>query len=288
MTTTATDIASERRKLLARRIEILRERFEAPGSPPADPAPWPELRGVVAMLFTSRAGSSAISLHIAAEYDVGRVEESANFGKLTSVMKRSDQADLTEALKSYVGANSPGGWFAMKAGSQGLVSLELSGFADTYQHLGHYLMLMRRDVLAQAASLVIARKTGLFHSTQEKQRELQDDDYNLDEAMEQVHLIINGCAMLRKYILATGRPWRAVLYEDFAQGDTGGIDSALTQFGVPRRTRPPESRMAALTPVGGQARADWAARLRADLDDDGRAMVASYEEFVDKMMAEAG
>ena len=46
--------------------------------------------------------------------------------------------------------------------------------------------------------------------------------------------------------------------------------------------------MAALTPVGGQARADWAARLRADLDDDGRAMVASYEEFVDKMMAEAG
>lgn len=246
------------------------------------------MRGVVAMLFTSRAGSSAVSRHIAAEYDVGRVEEAANFSRLTAVMRRNDQPDLTEALKSFVDANSPGGWFALKAGTQGMVSLELSRFADEYQHLTHYLLLMRRDILAQAASLVIARKTGLFHSTQERQRELRDDDYDAAEIMAQVRFISKGCALLHKYILATGRPWRAVLYEDFVRDGTGSIDAALAQFGVPDRTSPPESRMAALTPVGGQARADWAARLRAELDDKGRAMVADYEDFVDNVFAEAG
>ena len=257
------------------------------GAPPADPAPWPELQGVLAMLFMSRSGSSAIARHISENFDCGTVREALNLPNLVTQKERQGAADLTEALKRYVADNGSSGWFAFKAASVGLASGEVTGFTERYQHLSSYLLLMRRDIIAQAVSITMARATGRYHSNQQERRPLTDDDFKPEQILQHMQEIAQGTERLRRYITISGRPWRAVLYETFDDGDVGPIGQALRYLGLPERTQSRELGGRPLERVTRTENAVWIEKVRDALDDEGRALVRDYEEFVERMLAES-
>ena len=269
------------------RLDTQRHEMDKHGSPPPNPAHWPDLQGLVAMLFISRSGSSAMARHITEHFDGGIVRESLNISPLARQRAEYETADLTEALKRHVQDNAASGWFAFKAGPFGLASGELTGFTERYQHLFRYILLLRRDIIAQAVSITMARATGLYHSGQQERRPLQEDDFKPDEIMRHMQQITQGSRALRDYIAISGRPWRAVLYEDFDRGNCGPLDHALREFGLPERTNLRRLKKAPLERVTRAENAIWVERMRTGLDDSGRALIRDYQDFVDRTLAES-
>lgn len=210
-------------------------------------APWPTIAGCLTVLFTSRAGSTYLARELECAFEIGRMRESFN----PPAVKGRPGAEIV------AGREDP--WFSFKAGCAGMIAAEFCGFFDAYLSQTSFILLLRRDIVAQAVSCVKALQTGQFHSTQKAKRATT---YDAAQISHSISIIVGGAEKLRRYAERSGRPWRTLLYEDFAQGDFEGARAACDSLGVPRR--PPDAQIAPM-PVerlSDATNAEWAARFR--------------------------
>lgn len=211
------------------------------------------------MAFSSRSGSTFICREIERRYRVGRVREAFNPNRLN-----------TEGL------NLRGGWFAFKAGVHGFIVAEKLGFFDAYLSQTHFLLLYRRDVVAQAVSAVKAKQQGVWHSIAKQAPNVVE--YDGGKIGQTVKAIVESMEVLRELIQRTGRPCSVIHYEDCLE-DFGTVEAACDRYGAPRHAEP--AMVEQVEKLGDEVNEDWVRRFNLDMDSPMRTLIAGYRARLD-------
>jgi len=209
------------------------------------------------MAFSSRSGSTFISREIETRFEVSRMREAFNPTRLN-----------TEGLVLRPG------WFAFKAGVHGFIVAEKLGFFDAYLPQTHFLLLFRRDVVAQAVSAVKAKQQGVWHSTAKK--DPKPAEYDPEKIGSTIQNIVESMFTLRAMLNRAQRPFVKIFYEDCV-ADFSAVDAACESFGVPRR-------MSATKPkpvekVGDDVNEEWIARYKAEMTPEMADVLRRYVRF---------
>jgi hypothetical protein len=224
-------------------------------------APWPKLEGCLGVLFTSRAGSTYLASELAKRFRIGRMEESLNPHLVAGLASAN-------IINSY--AN---GWFSFKLGVPGIISAELSGTIERYINVTNFIMLVRKDIVAQAVSLVKANQTGQWHSMTAPKHEPYYDSVQLATT---IRVIANAVGNLRTYLNLAERPWRKLFYEDFEHGDFSAADAICDEFQIPRLADGQGPKLGKLLRTADKVNETWIARFREDLDEKTRQIIEKY------------
>lgn len=265
---------------------IVVERKRVPDTALADDGqPWPMLRGVVGVFFSSRTGSTALSRMAERTFDLPLVGETLNSAALSAHAERQGQTNLQTTLKALIGAAAPSaggsGWFMFKAGVPGLVNAARIGFADQYRAQIHPILLLRRDGLGQALSILAANRTRKYHSTQAAKRPLQEEDYDYQFLTQQLRIITRANAAIGKAMGWFPIPAQVLLYEDFQQGDEAPVIAALTATGLPVRAVPVENPHRVVQRITHPLAQQFRARFMAECHGEAADLLAAHEAFVD-------
>ncbi len=224
-------------------------------------APWPILDGCLGVLFTSRTGSSHLARELAKRFKIGQMEESLN----PHLIQGIPPADI---IRSY--AN---GWFSFKLGVPGIISAELSGAIEQYIDMTKFIFLLRKDIVAQAVSLVKANQSGQWHSIHKAKGPAV---YDVTQLSTSIRGIAKAVDNLRTYIDRAGRPWRKLFYEDFEHGDFSTAEAICDQFGIPRIAEGEGPKLRPLHRTADEVNESWCARFRRDVGKTTSQIIETY------------
>lgn len=251
---------------------------------PSAGAPWPDLAGVVGVFFSSRTGSTAMVRMASEHLRLGQVGEAFNTPGLEARARRWGLDSLGDTARRVVAEQSPAGWFMFKAGGPGVVNAARLGFLAHYAPVLHPVLLVRRDVLAQALSVHAAQLTRQYHSTQTAAAEMTAADYDAKRITQIIRTILDSNARLSGLADAFPQPPRLLIYEDFRNGDTATPLAVMQAIGVPPRPVPcpVQERVARNThPLN----ADFHARFLAEAGPRARALLERHAQFVADLLA---
>jgi trehalose 2-sulfotransferase len=229
--------------------------------PDVGPAAWPPIGGCLAVLFTSRSGSTYLARELECVYAIGRMREALN------LHRRRDQTP------NQIVKGDPDTWFSFKAGPPGVIAGELSGFFDAYLEKTSFVLLLRRDIIAQAVSNAKSVQTGQWNHMQEAQGVPRYDGALIAKFVAMIALNVE---ILRLYMKRSERPSRVILYEDFASGDFESAEQACDFLGVPRRAPDSNFRAMPVERMSDATNEAWAARFREEIDSSHRDRIQRY------------
>ena len=224
-------------------------------------APWPHLDGCLGVLFTSRSGSSYLARELAKRFKIGRMEEALNPHLVEGIAP-------AEIIRSYAD-----GWFSFKLGVPGIISAELTGAIERYVDITCFIMLLRKDIIAQAVSLVKANQTGQWHSITAPKR---DPEYDAVQLATSVRTIANAVGSLRTYLERSERPWRKLFYEDFEHGDFTIAETICGEFKIPRYDDGQGPNLVSLLRTADEVNEVWRERFREDVDKKTSQIIDAY------------
>lgn len=239
--------------------------------------PWPELEGCLGILFTPRSGSTYLSREIESRYRAGQIGESLNPPQLRARALKAGLVSPASALRHSVRALGENGWFGFKTGPAALAGAERCGFVENYLPQTKFILLFRRDIVAQAVSGAKAQVTGQFHSTQEADRPVSAGDYAYDAIFRKTKTILKGMRALRNYARQSGRPFRTIFYEDFREGDFATAIAACDAFEMPLRPQPKSDDRRAVTRIGDDVNEEWCRRYRTECAGEAAEVLEQYE-----------
>jgi LPS sulfotransferase NodH len=223
---------------------------------------WPRIDGCFVILFTARSGSTFLCRELEHAYDIGRMGEVLNPGQL----KGRPVARIVRRRKNA--------WFAFKAGLQGVIAAELSGFFDVYLKKTQFIQLVRRDIVAQAVSFVKASQTRQWHLTDSVEQEPEYDPAAIGKA---VRKLSSGVLDLRRYADLAGRPCITVVYEDFSDDDFTPALAACDALGLPRRVGGEVVKHRPVERMSDAVNLDWRDRFMACMDTQMRKRIDAYQ-----------
>jgi LPS sulfotransferase NodH len=239
-------------------------------------APWPELRGCLGILFTSRSGSTFLARELEKRFTIGTVRESFNLPALRSRTRNTQLKTPAAAARYSIVQLQEDGWFGFKAGGPGLLVAERCGFVAHYLSRTVFILLLRRDIVAQAVSLAKAKSTTIYHSLQHGTKKPEPAIYSFEAIARAVRDIVRGITRIADYARMTERPYRKAHYEDFADGDFATIDIICREFGVPARTRPPMRRVQDVAKIGDHVSQEWCTLFREQMNGRVRGLLDDY------------
>src|SRR5215213_4668750 len=120
------------------------------------------------------------------------------------------------ALRDLVTSGAPAGWFGFKAGGPALALGERLGFLTHYRSQLRFVLLLRRDVVGQAVSIVEAKSAGRWRANQAEQQPVRADDYAYEPIEQAVLNIQRGLAALSDRLAKSHEVVPRLYYEDFA------------------------------------------------------------------------
>lgn len=225
-------------------------------------ASWPRLEGCLAILFTSRSGSTFLARELECLFNVGRLRESFN----PNLVAARPAAKIVASRREN--------WFSFKAGGNSVIAAEICGLFDTYLAATAFILLVRRDIVAQSVSRVKALQTLQWHSTQVAERPASYDPVRIAQS---ITIIANGVEKLRRYAERTERPWRRLVYEDFRHGDFTHAMAACDAFAIPRRGPNSKFQPEPVERIGDATNQVWAARFQEEMGLSTRERVERYQ-----------
>lgn len=224
---------------------------------------------LLAILFTSRSGSSHLGREVTRRFAVGRIEESLNAPRINR------EGGGAEGLKRIIALDGENGWFALKTSNRGLIIGEALGFLGAVRGKTAFIYLVRRDIVAQAVSIVKAQQTQRWHSIAPPSS--ATPTFAPAAIAEQIGVVEAIMQMLKGYLDRAGRPWLPVAYEDFHDGDMSKVERACLALGAPRRAEV----IAPVNPLEktwDAVNAEWVARFRPDAKT--AAIIERYQDLV--------
>lgn len=228
---------------------------------PIQSAPWPDIAGCFCVLFTSRSGSTCLARELEQVFEIGQMREALNPPRLKG------------GAAAHIVQRRADSWFSFKAGGPGVIAAELTGLFDVYLNQTSFVLLVRRDIVAQAVSREKAVQTGQFHSNQAPKRDAVYDGAGIAKS---VQLMAAGVEKLRLYLRGVDRPWRTLAYEDFADGDFTTALAAGDAAGLPRRPAASNFKAYPVARIGDATNAEWAARFRDEMDSPMRERIERH------------
>ncbi len=169
------------------------------------------------ILFSSRAGSTYASRLLANTPYFRHVAESCNHVRLAKIRTEQELEDDGEALKWAIAQRGTKRCFGAKCGEFGLIAAWSLGLLGQLRDRTHFVMLRRRDRVAQAVSLFRADLSGRFHSMQKESRAVVADDYDHAAIAERLGVIEQVNANLERFLALYNRPAIYLDYEDICE-----------------------------------------------------------------------
>ena len=128
---------------------------------------------------------------------------------------------------------------------EGILSVKMALGAVPYLALGGQLdqgldgwniaFLRRRDIVRQAISRYVARRTGLWTAKMAATGSIQESDYDFDELHRSLHSILHENSQWLMLLDGLGLPWREVWHEDVLAGGDAYLADLAAFFGAPER-----------------------------------------------------
>ncbi len=140
------------------------------------------------------------------------------------------------------------------------------GFVAAYLSRMRFVVLFRRDLVAQAVSAAKANFTGRFHSTQPEERKATEADYDRNAILKKLATMLKAMREHDARARTSGRPWRRLFYEDYAGGDFASVETVCDALGLPRRPQMETEEHRTLTKIGDDVNEAWCERFRAERD----------------------
>jgi LPS sulfotransferase NodH len=249
---------------------------------------WPALQGCLGILFTSRSGSTLLCREIEKRYKFKAINESLNWPRIVKLKTAEDLPTFADAVAAIVKREGRTGWFGFKAANQGLIVAETAGLLDAYLEATRFLLLLRRDLVSQAVSLVKAEQTFIWHSNQVGTRRAHAAVYSYPDIARAVRLIVAGLDSLGRYVEAAHRPCRRLFYEDFATGDFDAVEVSCDALGLRRRTKVKMRNHRAVEKIGDDVNDAWARRFNAEVDVEIAEILATYAALCEAVWVDPG
>ncbi len=231
---------------------------------------WPEVNLLV-ILFTSRSGSTHLGREITRRFEIGRIGESLGAPRLDR------EGGGAEALKRIIAVDVENGWFGLKTGVGGLIVGEAMGFLPAARARTVFILLLRRDIVAQAVSIAKARQTGRWLSSAPASPTAQPTFTNAGIA-EQIAVVGTATPILQRYLDRVERPWLPLAYEDFQGEDKSPVGRICGALGLSPRDQPVLLSRPPVERTYDAVNADWVERFRPDAPT--AAIIERHRQFV--------
>ncbi|MBC7986421.1 MAG: hypothetical protein H7X93_07085 [Sphingomonadaceae bacterium] len=222
-------------------------------------------RAVLMIVFASRAGSGYAGRLLAKTPYFANVGENFRINHLAAMRELHGLADNWQAAQWMI-ANRGTPWaFGLKGGFTQFVAAAQLGFFPQALGRTKFIILRRRDPLAQAVSLLKARKSGRFHSVQPEGRAVTLDDYDADAIARILKHIERNYRWFEQLLARLGKPAPTYYYEDLCAAPDRFVRAMLAKLDLP--PVPDFEPSVDLTILRDEINAAWAERYRAERGD---------------------
>ncbi|MCA1748520.1 MAG: Stf0 family sulfotransferase [Parasphingopyxis sp.] len=245
-----------------RRVPNIAGELALPGRPRLAAPPV-----ILVILFASRAGSSYAGRLLANTPYFNEVTESFRPGHLDIYRERHGLADTAATAQWAIDHHGTPQAFALKGGFSQLIAGTLLGLWPEALERTHFLLLDRRDRIAQAVSLFKAQESGRFHSVQPEGARMIEADYDADKIAFHLEHIARNHRRFAALLDELGRPRRTVIYEDICADPAGFVRETCDWIGL----APPETVATEtdLAPLRDELSEAWIARFRREHPEAG-------------------
>ncbi|MGJ8537417.1 MAG: Stf0 family sulfotransferase, partial [Parasphingopyxis sp.] len=165
-----------------------------------------------------------------------------------------------------------GAVFASKCTRDSLITAAFLGILDQFLDHITFLIIDRRDKVAQAVSFHKARVGGRFHSSQAEQRPVSPNDFDFDEIYRFYRRFHDISEKFDSLGDAFGRPLQRFWYEDFTEDPLAFIEAVTCALGF--EVTQDFRAEAQVKKLGDAINDEWAERFRAMLADRERPALA--------------
>lgn len=229
--------------------EVRARRFEAPPK-------------IVTILFASRSGSSYAGRLLANTPYFNQVGENFAPDQLVAIAERRSLPDCHSAAQWMIGHRGTPQAFGYKAGFSVLTAAAHLGFLDQMLARTRFLLLRRRDRVAQAVSLTKAELSGRFHSNQQDARPVSISDYDADTIARNLNRIERNERDFADFLAQIGKTAPIVYYEDICADPAAFAGSVCSLLDLPV----PETLITDvdLEVLRDAVSEEWAARFRKE------------------------
>ncbi|MGE6606454.1 Stf0 family sulfotransferase [Halomonas sp. NPDC076908] len=142
----------------------------------------------------------------------------------------SDLDEVIEEIKNR--RTSPNGVFSVKAHFSQMKNIGGMARFDNLFSDGKYLHIKRKDVLSQAVSFYIAKKTGKWISAQASVVEAEDVEYDFQSIDSCLKSILNHNAWWEYSIVRMGLDYCFVYYEDVLENPSSTLERISRFIGI--------------------------------------------------------
>jgi LPS sulfotransferase NodH len=169
---------------------------------------------ILIILFASRAGSNYLGQLLSSTGWFNEIGESFRPGQLAKIRDRFGLSDLHDAAQWMIDHRGTPQAFGLKAGLSVLTAAAEIAFLPEVLDRTRFVLLRRRDRVAQAVSLVKGKLSGQMHSLQPVARVLDDDDYDAQAIAAQVAQIEQRENQYAVLVERFGKAAPVLYYED--------------------------------------------------------------------------
>lgn len=217
---------------------------------------------VLAILFASRSGSNYLGQLLSSTGWFREIGESFRPSQLSKIRDRYGLRDRRDAAQWMIDNRGTAHAFGFKAGFTVLVAAAELGFLTEVFERTQFVLLRRRDQVAQAVSLVKSKLSGRTHSGQPEARPLTDSDYDAGAIAFELSNIVEVDGQLAEFLERLGKPAPVLYYEDICAEPTRHVEQVCRLMGLEMPADfVPKVRLGILR---DEISAGWTKRFRAE------------------------
>lgn len=190
-------------------------------------------RRILMILFASRAGSGYAGRLLAKTPYFREVGESFRPQQLNAIRARQGLADNHATAQWMIAHRGTPRAFAIKGGFTQLIAATQLGFLPETIERMQFIVLKRRDRLAQAVSLLKAQASGRFHSVQPEGRLVSLDDYDADRIAFNMSHIGRNYRWFETLLDRLGKDAPVFYYEDMCAAPDRFVEGVCGLLALP-------------------------------------------------------
>ncbi|MGP1281723.1 MAG: Stf0 family sulfotransferase [Parasphingopyxis sp.] len=168
---------------------------------------------VFVMLFAARAGSTYAGQLLSNHPEMSKTVEWCNPKRLIRTRRSKGLADDGLALQWSLDRQKER-IFGLECTLVGITSCALLGFLDQILPHAQFIILRRRDTVAQAVSIRKGRLSGRYSSLQKSYRNICDDDFDYDAIAHHKAIVEKIYATHERLLAELGIEAETYYYED--------------------------------------------------------------------------
>jgi LPS sulfotransferase NodH len=197
------------------------------------PTPFRVPDTVLVILFASRSGSNYLGQLLSSSGWFNEIGESFRPSQLSKIRDRYGLKDMHDAAQWMIDHRGTPDAFGIKAGFRVLIAATELGFLSQVVDRAEFVLLRRRDRLAQAVSLFKSKLSGRTHTGQPDRRPITEGDYDSDAIAFELAAISEVETQFADLANQLGKAAPVVYYEDVCANPQAHVAEICAQLGLP-------------------------------------------------------